>query len=167
MKLNFTSAMVLVLIFIFATPVAVLTYRALNSPTEPSTAHTTQIRMLDSPLARITYSIPEIKSTPTSLTLECATVAEYAEVSSENYEGWTNYETWCVNLWLNKEASYLWLIQVANNPELTDYQKCEVLKNEVEAANPLIDGESIYSDLLVAAMSSVDWVQIIQAAQEE
>jgi len=94
-------------------------------------------------------------------------VAEYTEVSSENYEGWTNYETWCVNLWLNKEASYLWLIQVANNPELTDYQKCEVLKNEVEAANPLIDGESIYSDLLVAAMSSVDWVQIIQASQEE
>ncbi len=93
-------------------------------------------------------------------------MAEYAEVSSENYEGWTNYETWCVNLWLNKEPSFQWLTQLANNPELTDYQKCEVLKNEIEAANPLIESESIYSDLLVAAMSSVDWVQIIQAAQE-
>ena len=100
------------------------------------------------------------------ITLECATVAEYAEASSENYEGWTNYETWCVNLWLNKETSFQWLTQLANNPELTDYQKCEVLKNEVEAANPLIESESIYSDLLVAAMSSVDWVQIIQSAQE-
>ena len=100
------------------------------------------------------------------ITLECATVAEYAEASSENYEGWTNYETWCVNLWLNKEPSFQWLTQLANNPELTDYQKCEVLKNEVEAANPLIESESIYSDLLVAAMSSVDWVQIIQSAQE-
>ena len=40
------------------------------------------------------------------ITLECATVAEYAEANSENYEGWTNYETRCVNLWLNKETSY-------------------------------------------------------------
>ncbi len=94
-------------------------------------------------------------------------MAEYTEGSSENYEGWTNYETWCVNLWLNNETSFQWLTQLTNNPELTDYQKCEGLKNEVEAANPLIESESIYSDLLVAAMSSVDWVQIIQSAQEE
>ncbi len=64
MKLNFTSGMVLVLISIFATPVAVLSYRALNSPPEPSTAPTTQIRLLDIPLTRITYSIPEVKSKP-------------------------------------------------------------------------------------------------------
>jgi len=43
MKLNFTSGLVLLSIFIFATPVAVLSYRALNSPPEPSTAPTTQI----------------------------------------------------------------------------------------------------------------------------
>ncbi len=49
MKLNFTSGLVLVLIFIFVAPVAVLSYRALNSPPESSTAPTTHIRMLDSP----------------------------------------------------------------------------------------------------------------------
>ena len=40
-----------------------------------------------------------------------------------------------MNLWENKESWFLWLTQLANNPELS-YQKCEVLKNEVEAANP-------------------------------
>ncbi len=57
MKLNFTSGMVLVLIFIFATPVAVLSYRALNSPTEL----TTQICMLDSPLLTGVAYLPEVK----------------------------------------------------------------------------------------------------------
>ena len=56
MKLNLTSGLVLLLVGIFITPVAILSFRALNSPTEPSTAPTTQIRLLDSPLARVTYS---------------------------------------------------------------------------------------------------------------
>jgi len=64
MKLNFTSGMVLLLVAVFATPVAVLSYRALNSPPEPSTAPSTQILLLDSPLTRIAYSIPEVKSKP-------------------------------------------------------------------------------------------------------
>ena len=55
MKLNFTSGLVLLLLGIFVTPVAVLSYRALNSTPEPATAPTTQIRMLDSPLTRIPY----------------------------------------------------------------------------------------------------------------
>ena len=49
MKLNFTSGLVLLLISIFVTPVAMLSYRALTSSTEP----TAQIRMLDSPPTRI------------------------------------------------------------------------------------------------------------------
>ncbi len=77
MKLNFTSGLVLVLIFIFVAPVAALSYRALNSPTEPSTAPTTQIRMLDSPLARIPYlplTSNSISGKPNKPTREPATV---------------------------------------------------------------------------------------------
>jgi len=40
-----------------------------------------------------------------------------------------------------------------------------VLKNEVEVANPFIESGSKYRDLLVAAMSSGDWAQIVQAAR--
>jgi len=40
----------------------------------------------------------------------------------------------------------LWLTPLANNPELTDYQKCEVLKNEVEAANPIATNFSFSSN---------------------
>lgn len=60
--------------------------------------------------------------------------------------GWTNSETWCLNLWVNKESWFLWLTPLANNPKLTDYQKCEVLKNEVEAANPIATNFSFSSN---------------------
>ncbi len=85
MKLNFTSGMVLVLISIFVTPVAVLSYRALNSPPEPSTAPTTQIRMLDSPLARIPYlplTSKSISGKPNRPTPEPATV-EWGNVTNK------------------------------------------------------------------------------------
>jgi len=85
MKLNFTSAMVLVLIFIFATPVAVLSYRALNSPPEPSTVPTTQIRMLDGPLARIPHlplTSNSISGKPNRPTPEPATV-DWGDVTNK------------------------------------------------------------------------------------
>ena len=59
MKLNFTSGLVLLFVGTFATPVAVLSYRALNSPAEP----TAQIRLLDNPPTKID-SILEVKSKP-------------------------------------------------------------------------------------------------------
>lgn len=90
-----------------------------------------------------------------------------------NYSGWTNYETWHVALWIgNEEGSYLyWREQTttayrAARPR-QDWTRKKVaalnlakqLKEEIEDGNP-IEVASLYSDLLGAAISDVNWYEI-------
>jgi len=56
MNIKYTSGLALLLVGILGTPLAVLLYRELNSVTPQPTP---QIRLLDSPLARITTSVPQ------------------------------------------------------------------------------------------------------------
>ncbi len=68
-----------------------------------------------------------------------------------NYQGWANYGTWCVNLWLtNEEGSNNWLKGLANSSE-TDHQKVRQLKETIEQLTPL--GKA--------------WLEIINAHREE
>jgi len=89
-------------------------------------------------------------------------------MTRKEYNGWTNYETWCVNLWLNNEYhSYEWLRALAMD-EMEDYDKAETLKVYVsEDCNPLIDDASMFTDLLNGALSEVNWYEIILAAKED
>lgn len=102
------------------------------------------------------------------------------------YNGWTNYETWCVHLWLtNEEGTYnhcrelarqataeapdceqvrrrVWTIEDAKKFTLAD-----LLKDFIEEMNPLADGASMFTDLLNAAISEVDWHEIAEAFLED
>ena len=79
------------------------------------------------------------------------------------YNGWTNYETWAVNLWLdNDEGSYRHWREVAE--ELADEAAragllASQLKAEIAESMPDL-GCSLAADLLGAAMSEVDWHEI-------
>lgn len=123
---------------------------------------------------------------------------------TKTYNGWTNYETWNVKLWIdNEEGDYrYWLERVAEiKEENTDdcescagtgmqadvdepCPKCEgtghvvdidaaryalmtALKDWVEERNPIGDQASMYSDLLGAAISEVNWYEIAQAMLED
>lgn len=100
---------------------------------------------------------------------------------SKRHNGWTNYETWCVNLWLdNEEPSYRYWREQAqecwNNAEATQYFTREeqarytledILKQEFSEANPLADEANVWSDLLGAALSKVDWHDIARHLMEE
>lgn len=88
---------------------------------------------------------------------------------SQEYNGWTNYETWLVNLWLtNEEYSDSVLREIANNGERRDYRK-EELKNFVEdVILGVYDGHaSLKQDLLGAVMSMVNWYEIIDNHTEQ
>lgn len=103
------------------------------------------------------------------------------------YNGWSNYETWCVNLWLSNDAGSVdyWdeqalaLLKVAKTrdsitaKEVAIYELGHAIKEQIEESNPLtleVNEASMYVDLLGAAISSVNWYEvaghIIENAEE-
>lgn len=103
-----------------------------------------------------------------------------------SYQGWENYETWCVKLWIdNEESSYTYWQEAAeeswdNAPEdentldgtwslseTARFRLADRLKEETEEGNPLADAGSMWSDLLGAALSEVNWAEIANALLEE
>jgi len=84
-------------------------------------------------------------------------------MKENTYNGWTNYETWCVNLWLdNEEWMSETLFGIATDTDLDVYDKSEALKDFVNELNPLVDGASMFTDLLNGALSMVNWREIIE-----
>ena len=99
----------------------------------------------------------------------------------KTYNGWTNYETWNVALWIvNEEPSYrYWRERAQECRELALASESETynmrtpeglladaLKEEVTDAAPDL-GASTYADLLGAALSEVDWYEIARSILRE
>lgn len=99
---------------------------------------------------------------------------------ADKYNGWTNYETWCVNLWLtNDEGSYNgWTEQAQtafdgatdrgigiSRTEQAMIDLADCLKDEITEQAPELEA-SMYSDLLNAALSEVNWYEIAGAFME-
>ncbi len=102
------------------------------------------------------------------------------------YNGWANYETWCVNLWLsNNEPTYRYCRTLAEDcrsqaptcrqvqervwqvPEAAKFLLADRLKEFVEDRNPLCNHATVYTDLLNAALSEVNWHEVAEAFLEE
>ena len=95
------------------------------------------------------------------------------------YNGWTNYETWAVKLWLdNEEGTYdYWRErsrEILLDPRQSDvltieqtarYDLADELKQDHEEAAPAVSG--VFADLLNAALSEVDWSEIAEAMLED
>lgn len=112
--------------------------------------------------------------------LRMAKLHQEAEQETK-YNGWANYETWAVNLWLNnEETSYRYwneqaacqIARASQRPQVLDsiwtpanaarYYLADQLRDELTDASPL-EGGSVYSDLLTAAFSDVNWSEVAQA----
>jgi len=102
-------------------------------------------------------------------------------MTHKEYNGWTNYETWAVALWLDndEQSQGYWrdmareclesakdkpseVLTVAENAA---YILAEQLKDDHEEALPEIQGFA--SDLLDAAMSEVNWQEIAKGFVSE
>jgi prophage antirepressor-like protein len=80
------------------------------------------------------------------------------------YEGWSNYETWCVNLWVsNEEGTYHAAVEMAEGRDGdAPYGLAESFKTWVTGELLPDLGSSLASDLLSAAVSEVDWTEIAE-----
>jgi hypothetical protein len=97
--------------------------------------------------------------------------------NAKEYNGWSNYETWCVNLWLT-------------NDEWTDHELSRLMRefrkdegddddeNDVNGASKAIKdfveenmlpdlGATMAADMLGAAMSEVNWYEIAENHMED
>ena len=105
--------------------------------------------------------------------------------AEKTYNGWTNYETWNVKLWMdNDQGSYeYWREQAQeaysrgyriNGPlgdsftreEKAAYALAQQLKDEIEESAPDL-GASMFADLLGAALSEVNWHEIATSMIED
>lgn len=96
------------------------------------------------------------------------------------YNGWSNYETWAAKLWIdNEEPSYLYWREAAAQA-FASATACGVLTRVDVAANALRERlkeeheeripesvEGFYSDMLQAALDSIDWYEIARSLLDD
>ena len=101
----------------------------------------------------------------------------------QTYNGWRNYETWAVNLWIGNdepsdcywndaaddcwEAAELRTEKYWNRSEAARFYLADRLKATIEDQRPDTDSASLYTDLLGAALSEVCWEDIADALLED
>ena len=92
-----------------------------------------------------------------------------------SYQGWSNYPTWAVSLWINnEEGSYnYWndkAQELANEhgKDEAKYKLAEELKEEFANPDIFLDkSASMYDDILQWAMEQVDWFEIAESMLED
>lgn len=111
-------------------------------------------------------------------------------MTDQTYEGWTNHETWTVNLWINNEQGeyahwtnrtrsiYDETLRHAEEGDRIGPKKrawfnlADELKETYETNGDAIiasrlDGHCVWGDLLTSALQAVNWDEIARAMVEE
>jgi hypothetical protein len=96
--------------------------------------------------------------------------------TEKGYNGWANYETWNVALWIdNDQGSYSQRQEMAEDAwkdaessrtftrlEQATLDLAKSLEAWIEELNPIADQASLFTDLLNAALGEVDWMEIAE-----
>lgn len=105
---------------------------------------------------------------------------------SKEYNGWSNYSTWDVHLWLTNDQGTYNLCRELARESVEEASTCsqieegiwtevqarrfllaDRLRDHIDEINPLVGEASLFSDLLGAAIQDVDWHEVADAFLEE
>jgi len=92
----------------------------------------------------------------------------------KEYNGWFNYETWLVNLWMTNDqgSDEYWretaqeaydrasADTVCTREQRARITLADILKEEIESTQP--DTEGMWADMMNAAISEVNWDEIAE-----
>lgn len=81
-------------------------------------------------------------------------------MNKQEYNGWFNYETWVCALWLqNDQGSCSYWEEMTNECDSV-YDLSKMIEEEVKDNDPTNDQASLYSDLMSAAISEINFNEI-------
>jgi len=82
----------------------------------------------------------------------------------EKYNGWTNYPTWNVALWMdNHPGSHQLYIEMAEDCD-TVAEFAQRLENQIKEGHMVATG--MYADIMGWALSLVNWIEIAEHYEE-
>jgi hypothetical protein len=102
-------------------------------------------------------------------------------MDKKEYNGWTNYETWLVKLWMDNEQSEYeywqslaseWVMEADENTDMMDvtYAFADSIKEyHMDRIEDKLDGKLVgfIADLLNASMNEVNWYEIAEHLLED
>ena len=86
--------------------------------------------------------------------------------NEKGYNGYSNYETWCVNLWLDNDEGLYREFQDRIRKGISVYDLSKMIQELVEEGNP-ITTTSFYSDLMNSAIKNVEFYEIAENMLED
>lgn len=91
-------------------------------------------------------------------------VAESTQTVATEYNGWTNHETWVVNLWMTGDQGYYQqLCEIVSSGDSLDDQ-AEALEDFIRSEYDG-DSSSIWADLINDSLDEVNWREIVENNQ--
>jgi hypothetical protein len=132
------------------------------------------IRLGDYDLSKLDALCDKMSDTKTNVIKQALRALE-RELNSR-YNGWSNYETWAAALWMDNDyGSYKHRIEIVNEAgddcdgdtyKMT-VQVRDWIENYLEECDPLSGDASMYSDILGAAINTVNAWEIAEHWVEE
>lgn len=85
-------------------------------------------------------------------------------MNTKEYNGWTNYETWLINLYFGDDTDW---IHTTVNGAYSTYDLAKMIEDWVKDEEVMPQLGGVYGDLLNGALSEVNWYEIAEAWQED